>query len=314
MKSALSTKLNGNRNGLSYMTIRKRKQLITIILFLLPALLVYGTYNTYGIIRTFYYSLMDWTGLSPRMHFIGFENYINLVKDPHIWFSLKNNLILVVVSITFQISFGLILALIVNSKIKGANFFRTIYFIPMLLSTVATGIIWLLLLDPYYGLINKLFVVFGATSFLHKSWLGDPKTAMATVLFVVCWQYTPQYMILLRAGLSGIPEEINEAATIDGATGFQLFRSITLPLLFPTMKMSATLSLVGSLKYFDLVYVMTGGGPNGVTDVMATYMYKKGFEASNMGYASTVAAFMLIVTLIMVTVMQYSTKKREDII
>ncbi|MHB8063229.1 MAG: carbohydrate ABC transporter permease, partial [Ruminiclostridium sp.] len=257
---------------------RAIKQRITIVLFLLPALLVYGTYNIYGIFRTFYYSFMKWTGLSPKMTFIGLKNYIDLVTDSNIWFALKNNLILVVVSVVVQISFGLILALIVNSKIRGSKLFRTIYFMPMLLSTVATGIIWLLMFDPYYGLINQVFVSLGFKSLEHMAWIGDSKTAMIAVLFVVCWQYIPQYMILLRAGLTNIAEEINEAATIDGANKFQLFKSITLPLLAPTIKTSAILSLVGSLKYFDLVYVMTGGGPNGVTEVMATYMYKNGFE------------------------------------
>jgi raffinose/stachyose/melibiose transport system permease protein len=288
------------------------KERITIILFLLPALLVYGTYNIYGIFRTFYYSFMKWTGLSPKMTFIGFKNYIDLFTDSNVWFALRNNLILVVVSIVVQISFGLILALIVNSKIKGSKLFRTIYFMPMLLSTVATGIIWLLMFDPYYGLINQVLIKVGFKSLEHMAWIGDYRTAMVAVLFVVCWQYIPQYMILLRAGLTNIAEEINEAATIDGANKFQLFKSITLPLLAPTIKTSAVLSLVGSLKYFDLVYIMTGGGPNGKTEVLATYMYKNGFESSNMGYASSVAAFMFIVSLIMVVIFQIGTRRKEE--
>ena len=290
---------------------RMRKNRITVFLFLLPALLVYGVYNVYGIFRTFIFSTMEWTGLSPQMNFTGLENYVRLVQDTMVWHSLLNNLILVVVSIVFQLSFGLILALIINSKIRGAKFLRTVYFMPMLLSTVATGILWILMFDPYFGLVNQLLGGMGLQS-LQQVWLGDEKTAFGTVLFVICWQYIPQYMILIRAGMTNIPEEVYEAATIDGAGSWQKFAKITLPLLAPTLRTSAVLSLVGSLKYFDLMYIMTGGGPNGATELMATYMYKKGFVESNMGYASTIAVFMFVVSLIMVVIFQYGTRKKEE--
>lgn len=290
---------------------RMRRNRIVIFLFLLPALLVYGFYNVYGIIRTFIYSTMKWSGISPQMDFIGLGNYEKLVKDVHVWHALGNNLILVAVSIVFQLSFGLMLAVIINSNIHGRKFLRTIYFMPMLLSTVATGILWVLMFDPYYGLVNQLLGVVGLES-LQQAWLGQPNTAMGTVLFVVCWQFIPQYMILISAGMANISEDVYEAATIDGANKFQQFRSITLPLLAPTLRISAVLALVGSLKYFDLVYVMTGGGPDGVTDVLATYMYKKGFVESDLGYGSTIATFMFMVSLIMVVIFQVVTRKKEE--
>ncbi len=294
-------------------TMRKKRSnlnRLTVFLFLLPALSVYGLYNVYGIIRTFIYSTMKWTGLSPQMTFIGLANYEKLVADSNVWHALGNNMILVVVSIVVQLSFGFILALIINSQIRGVKFLRTIYFMPMLLSTIATGILWILMMDPYFGLINQLFGTIGLET-LQRAWLGESSTAMGSVLFVVCWQYIPQYMILLSAGMSNIPEEVYEAATIDGANKFQKVIKITLPLLLPTIRISAVLSLVGSLKYFDLIYVMTGGGPNGLTDVLATYMYKKGFVESDMGYASTIAAFMFFVSLIMVIVFQFISRRKE---
>lgn len=290
---------------------RARRNRITVFLFLLPALFVYGMYNVYGIVRTFIYSTMEWTGLSPRMTFIGLENYATLIGDSKVWHALGNNLILVVVSIIVQLSFGLILALIINSRIRGRKFLRTVYFMPMLLSTVATGILWILMYDPYFGLVNQLLAAVGLDSLQHV-WLGEANTVMGSVLFVICWQYIPQYMILISAGMSNIPEDVYEAATIDGANKFQQFKNITLPLLAPTLRISAVLSLVGSLKYFDLIYVMTGGGPNGQTDVMATYMYKKGFVESDMGYASTIAAFMFFVSLTMVVLFQMFTRKKEE--
>lgn len=300
--------------GAQHIALRKKrawKNRLTVFLFLLPALFVYGLYNVYGIIRTFIYSTMKWTGLSPRMTFIALDNYAKLVADSNVWHALGNNLILVVVSIVVQLSFGLMLALIINSRLRGIKIFRTIYFMPMLLSTVATGILWILMFDPYFGLVNQLMETVGLGAYT-QAWLGQSNTAMGSILFVVCWQYVPQYMILISAGMSNISEDVYEAATIDGANKFQQLMKITIPLLMPTLRISAVLSLVGSLKYFDLVYVMTGGGPNGVTEVMATYMYKKGFVESDMGYASTVAAFMFIVSLVMVSIFQFVSRKKEE--
>lgn len=303
-----------NSDKLSSSSLRKKRifrNRIVIFLFLLPALVIYSFYNLYGIIRTFIYSTMKWSGLSPEMDFIGLANYQTLIKDSHVWHALGNNLILVTVSIIFQISFGLILAVIINSKIRGRKLFRTIYFMPMLLSTVATGILWVLMFDPYYGLVNQLLGIVGLSS-LQQAWIGQTSTAMGAVLFVVCWQYIPQYMILISAGMANISEDVYEAATIDGANKLQQFKSITLPLLAPTLRISAVLALVGSLKYFDLIYVMTEGGPDGVTDVLATYMYKKGFVESNLGYGSTIATFMFIVSLVMVGIFQIASRKKEE--
>jgi raffinose/stachyose/melibiose transport system permease protein len=135
---------------------------------------------------------------------------------------------------------------------------------------------------------------------------------MFSVLFVICWQYTPQYMILLRAGMTTIPDELYEAATIDGAGRWQQFWAMTLPLLSNTIKTSAVLSIVGSLKYFDLIWIMTGGGPNGYSELMATYMYKKAFAEDRMGYASTVASCMVIISFIVIVIFQFITRSREE--
>ena len=290
--------------------VRKRKNALMALAFLLPALLIYGLFNGYSVVMTLYYSLMSWTGISQSMNFIGLSNYIKLLQGgSDIWRALGNNLLLVVVSLAVQLPFGLILALIINAKIAGMRFFRTVFFMPMLLSTVATGILWNLMYDPNFGLINKVLQQLGLGS-LARPWIGSSQLAIWAVMFVICWQYTPQYMILLRAGLTNIPEDLYEAAKIDGASGWRQFLSITLPMLSPTIKTSATLSLVGSLKYFDLIYVLTGG--NQKTDVMATYMYKRGFQEFNMGYASSVAGFMFLISLVCVAVFQSATSKGQE--
>lgn len=285
---------------------RKRKffNVLTVLLFLFPASLFYGTYNVYGTIMTFYYSTLKWTGIGKNASFVGFQNFQRLLADPSLWHALKNNIILVIVSICTQIPLGLILALIINSGIKGAKFVRTVYFMPMLLSTVAIGILWALMYDPNFGAVNAFMDVIGLKS-LKTGWLGNEKTALGSILVTICWQFTPLYMILMKAGLTNIPGELYESAYIDGASPWSAFWRITLPLMMNTIKSASILSLVGSLKYFDLIYVMTGGGPNGASELMATYMYKKGFVEFDIGYGSSIAAFMFFISLFMVSAAQY---------
>jgi len=297
------------KSGMKIDRKARMKHLLVVLLFLAPALIIYSIFNIYGVVMTFYYSTLKWAGISANSTNVGFANFFRLAGDPMLWHSLGNNLILVVVSIGVQLPFGLIMALLINAKIRGAKFFRTVYFMPMLLSTVATGILWSLIYDPNFGILNAVLDGIGL-GILKKGWLGLESTAMAAVLVTICWQYTPMYMILMKAGLTNIPEELYESARIDGAGNWKSFWSITLPLMYETIKISAILSLVGSLKYFDLIYVMTGGGPSGATELMATYMYKKGFVEFDMGYGSSVAAFMFVVALGLTLAVQYATRRR----
>ena len=307
--------LKGREAILTASIARKRKREgngFSVFLFLLPALAVYGTYTLYGIVKTFQYSTLNWSGVGPasKAASVGFANFARLMRDGNFWHALQNNLLLVVVSVVFQLGLGMVLALIINTGLKGVRFFRAVYFMPLLLSTVATGILWQLLYDPYSGLFNGILNFISPNERL--SWLGSEKVVMFAVLFVICWQYIPQYMILLRAGLTNIPEEIYEAATIDGASKWQQFWLMTLPLLSGTIKTSAVLSIVGSLKYFDLFWIMTGGGPNGYSELMATYMYKKAFQEDMMGYASAIAACMVIISFIVIVIVQLMTRSREE--
>lgn len=285
----------------------KGKKIGIVILFVLPALFFYGTFNVIGIIRTFYYSFMEWKGISANMDFIGLNNYIELLSDSYFWSSLKNNLILVIVSLAIQMPGALMLAVLINKEKKGTRFFRTIFFMPMLLSTVATGIMWILFYDPYFGLMNNFLKNMGLQSIAFLT----GKTALPSILFVICWQFIPFYMIILKAGMTNIPADVYESAKIDGANGVQCFFKITLPLLMPTIRSSAVLQLVGSLKYFDLFYVMMGGAPNASTELMATYMFKKGFTEFRMGYASAVAGSMFIISFVIACLFLVITNKKE---
>ncbi|NDL68401.1 ABC transporter permease subunit [Anaerotalea alkaliphila] len=286
----------------------KNKKLLLVLLFVAPALFFYGTFNLIGIARTFYYSFMEWRGISAAKTFIGLGNYATLMQDGMVWNALKNNVILVVVSVFIQLPAALLLALLINTKIKGNKLFRTVFFMPMLLSTVATGIMWLLFYDPNFGLLSILARSMGlevSTAFLQGS------TALPAILFVICWQFIPFYMVIIRAGITNIPEELYEASKIDGANTWRSFLSITLPLLAPTLRSAAILQLVGSLKYFDLFYIMMGGSPNASTELLATYMYKKGFSEFQMGYASAIAMFMFAISFVVACVFLYMTKTKE---
>lgn len=275
---------------------RKFEDGTIITLFLAPALIIYLIYVVYSILMTFYYSLLEWSGITAS-EFVGLANYIQLINDGIFWQSLKNNLILVVMSVVTQLPLGLIMALLLFSPIKGMRIFRTVYFMPFLMSTVAIGLLFVFVLDPNFGLVNNFLGSIGLES-LQRGWLGEADTAFWSIVGVISWQFAPFYMILFRAALVGIPEELYEAAAIDGVNKWQNFIHVTLPLLMPTIITSSILAIIGSLKYFDLIYVMTGGGPNHATELMATYMYKQAFTNFNMGYGSTISFGMFIVALI----------------
>lgn len=290
-------------------TIKKIRNTFLLLMFVMPALFFYGTFNLLGIGKTFYYSTMEWKGISANKTFIGLSNYLAVANDMVFWNALKNNVILVFVSTFVQLPGALILALLLNSKIRFTRFFRTVFFMPMLLSTVATGIMWILFYDPNFGLFAKMVRSLGlswSTAFLQG------KTALPSILLVICWQFIPFYMIIIRAGLSNIAEELYEAARIDGANEWQCFKCITIPMIMPTLRSSAVLQLVGSLKYFDLFFVMMGGAPNAGTELMATYMYKKGFTEFQMGYASTIASYMFLICFVFACVFMYITRGKEE--
>ncbi|TVY09027.1 carbohydrate ABC transporter permease [Paenibacillus cremeus] len=289
----------------------KHRNTAFIVGFIGPALLIYLTYVIFPIFSTFYYSMFHWSGIQSEKTFIFLDNYLKLMADSVFWKTVVNNLLLVVVSIVTQLPLGLGMALLLMAPIRGVRLFRTIYFMPLLMSTVALGILWTFIYDPTMGIINQALELLGLRSW-QMGWLGDSKTAFIAVAVTICWQFTPFYMILFRAAIAGISEEIYESAKIDGCSGWKQFWHITLPLLKPTIVTSSVLSVIGSLKYFDLIYVMTEGGPNSSTELMATYMYKQAFTKFNMGYASTISFTMFVISLIVAIFILTADKNRAQ--
>lgn len=285
-KDSVQIVRTGKRKGLNV------GRMLTILLFISPALIFYGIYNVYAISQTVFFSFLDWNGVASE-GWAGLNNWKELFRDANVWSALKNNLILVFTSIGVQLPCATILALILNSKIKGGKIFRTIWFLPQLISTSATGILWVLIYDPNFGILSATLKAFGLGG-LIRGWLGDVKYALPSVLVVICWTCIPFYMILIKAGLTNISEELIESAKLDGANSWQCFWKVTFPLLLPTLRTSALLNIVGSLKYFDLIWIMTNGGPNGASELVATYLYKRGIQGWNMGYASAIASFLFL--------------------
>ncbi|WP_394172347.1 carbohydrate ABC transporter permease [Guptibacillus hwajinpoensis] len=288
---------------------RNVRKAVTIGLFTAPALIVYLVYVVYPILSTLSYSFYSWDGTSDKT-FIGFDNYIQLFNDTIFWTSLTNNVWVVLTSVFVQIPLGMIMALMLFAPIRGIRLFSSVYFLPFLMSTVAIGLLWVYMFDPINGIINQLVNVLG---FENVAWLSDDNTAMIAILLVVVWQFSPFYMILFKAAMVGIAEELYESAQIDGANSWQKFFHITLPLLMPTIVSSSILAIVGSLKAFDIFYIMTGGGPNHATELMGTYMFKQAFINFNMGYASAIAFIMFLIALVvtvLIQVVDYNRKKK----
>lgn len=289
--------------------LRQRNTRRVAALFLAPVAILMAIYVIYPIIDTFITSTYQWNGISAEKTFIGFKNWQTLLADSNFWIAFRNNLEIMVLSICIQIPIGLALATFLDFGGKKLTIFKVIWFIPLLMSSVAIGFLFNYALATNGGLVSTISGWFGGG---NVDLLGNPKTALLTVIMVICWQFTPFYMVYFMAAFTNIPFDVFEAARIDGATRGQYFWKIAFPLLVPSMKSAAILSMVGSLKYFDLIYVMTGGGPGTSTELMATYMYKQSFSVFNMGYGSAVAGGMFIlISVVSLITMKLLNGKEE---
>lgn len=295
--------------GISLLEMRQRNTRKVAALFLAPLTILLIVFILYPIIDTFITSGYQWNGISSAKEFIGFENWKTLLTDKNFWIAFRNNLVIMVLSIVIQIPIGLALATFLDFGGKKLTIFKVIWFVPLLMSSVAIGFLFTYALATNGGIVSTISGWFGGGNI---DLLGNPKTALLTVIIVICWQFTPFYMVYFMAAFTNIPYDVFEAARIDGATRGQYFWRIALPLLVPSMKSAAILSMVGSLKYFDLIYVMTGGGPGTSTELMATYMYKQSFKNFNMGYGSAVAGGMFILISMVALITMKLLKGKEE--
>lgn len=253
-------------------------------------------------------SLMEWNGsANTPMEFVGLKNFIKLFGESGFIISLKNTLFYAVFTVPLTLGASLVTAILLNKKIKGMTIFRTAFFFPYIASIIAVGAVWNMLFQPEYGPINDLLRMLGVQN--PPGWVTSTDWAMWAVIIVSVWKYVGYYMLVYLAGLQGIPAELYEAASIDGANGWQKFKSITLPMLRPTTFFVSVMLTIQCFKIFDLIYVMTQGGPGRSTNVLVYFIYNKAFVSSKFGYASA-ASMILFAIVLVVTLIQFRGQKK----
>ncbi len=278
-------------------------------LFMLPALALYALFVLFPIVQAARFSLYDWNGLEPLDQFIGLANFERALTDPVFLGAVSHNAFIVLMSLAVQIPFALGLALMLNRHFRGRAILRLIFFAPYVIAEVITAIVWSLILQPN-GLAEHFLTAIGLESAYHP-WLADPDTVLVALFFIITWKYFGFHMILLLAGLQGIPREVDDAAAIDGASRWQAIRYVTLPLLGPTIRVSVFLSIIGALQLFDLVWVTTRGGPVNASNTMAVYMFDRGFVRFQFGYGSAVAVILFLICFVLALAYQRWVMRRD---
>lgn len=290
---------------------RRFRLQLTPYMFILPALLFYVVFMFLPILATIVISFADWNGISlAQIEWVNVQNYLDLAEDPVFWQALTNNFILMVVGVPLNVAVSLFLAVLLEQGLRGSNFFRGVFFVPTIISMVVVGVVFTLILSPSLGLVNPLLEQIGLGDYA-RAWLGDPDTALYTVMLADLWKNFGLTMFLFVAGLKGIDQELYEAAIVDGASSWQSFWQITLPVLRPVLYMVIILTSIGSLKTFEMVYVMTFGGPNHASEVLQTWMYFNGFKFNKLGYGSAMANVILMITLAL-TIVQLRVFRADE--
>ena len=274
-------------------SIRSNKY--TILLFVAVPLLIYVFFALIPILYNIYISLFDTNLLTPGK-FVGLKNYARLLKDTTFLRALRNNIFLVIGSLAAHMGLGLFFANAIFQKVKGSKFFQSVFFLPSVICGVAVGLIWTFVYHGNYGLLNAFLKLIGQGD-LQQVWLSNKNLALICIIVVVMWQWVGYHVVIQLAAMRNIPQELYEAAQLDGASEWQQFKNITVPLIRPILKVDAVLIITGALKYYDLVAVMTNGGPNHATEVMSTYMYYEAFNVLKFGYSSAIGVVLLILCM-----------------
>ncbi|MGO2847164.1 MAG: carbohydrate ABC transporter permease [Microbacterium gubbeenense] len=276
-----------------------------------PGILVFVTFVILPVLMAAFYGFFKWKGFGFPDDFVGFENYLLILKDTTFREAVGHNLFIVVASLILQGPLAILFALLMNQRMRGRSLIRVLIFVPYVISEVVVGTGWSLMLRDT-GALNSMLEKLGLES-LVQSWIADPSVAMGTLMFIISWKYIGFAVILMLAGLQSIPEELYEAASIDGASFWQTQWRITLPLLGPTIRIWAFLSIIGSLQLFDLVNIIWGQyvAATAGTSTMATYMYQNGHLAGNYGFGSAVAVLLFLISLVIALVYQRFALRRD---
>ncbi|MFQ5910217.1 MAG: carbohydrate ABC transporter permease [Thermoplasmata archaeon] len=280
------------------------------LLFLLPSIVLVGYFIYVALVWNVIASLSDWVGIRPSYNVIGFRHYTELFQDPVFWISLKNGVLLLLIFVPGALFAGLFLAILLDLKVRAEGVFRTIYLLPFALSLVVTGAVWAWMYSPRVGVINSILTQAGLGS-LAGRWITDPNMAMYYVILALIWQFAGYTMLIFLAGIRSVPEFQIAAARVSGASSFQIYRHVVIPQLKYPAFLAFTLLAVIAIKTFDLVYVMTGGGPAGyATYVLALMMYVEAFGYTKFAYGAAIGNVLLILAMVVVIPYLYLTFRR----
>ncbi|BBI36518.1 carbohydrate ABC transporter permease [Cohnella abietis] len=278
--------------------------------FLMPAFIIFTLFLVFPVISSFYYSMTDWNGLDSTMEFIGLDNFQRMFQDKAVWSGLKNTFIIALLVTVFQNVIGLLLALGLQGTGRINRVMRVWFLFPALLSPLAIGYIWSYMYNPLFGVINSILEFIGLSDWT-QDWLGDKKLAIYSVIFANIWQWVAFSMIIYVAGLQSIPRDMYEASNIDGAGALSRFKHITFPLIAPAFTVNMVVTMIVGLKLFDILFVMTNGGPGGATENLALMLYRQAFGMNQMGYANAIAILMFVIILIFSLIQVTLLRRRE---
>ena len=285
---------------------RERKNILTGVLFLLPNIIGFAVLMFIPIIMSLVISFTDWDGFK-KINFVGLSNYIKLFSDEGFIISFKNTIFFTLVFVPVTLGIALLVAIALNSGIWGMKFYRTAFFIPYITSTIAVAVVWQLIFHPTMGPINSFLISIGIES--PPKWLASSQWAMVSVIITSVWKNIGYYAVIFLAGLQGVPTELYEASSLDGANGWKKFIYITIPTLSPIIFFATIIAMINSFKVFDMVYSLTDGGPGRSTNVLVYTIYTEAFKKYNFGYSSAMAYALLSIILV-VTIIQFRGQKK----
>jgi ABC-type sugar transport system permease subunit len=280
------------------MTVLRSKRIWTAVFLAVP-LILYVVIVVVPLLTSFYFSLTDWNGFSRTYNFIEFANFQKIRTDPLFLNAIQNTIVWMIAAVVIPTTLGLAIALVLNQGMRFSNFFKSLFYLPICLSLAVIGQVWIWIYHPDWGLLNLMLDFFKIEA-VTRAWLSNPDTALTSVIAAWSWQQIGLAMVIFLAGLTAIPSELTEAAKIDGADYWQGLRFVIVPLLAPATVVVVALAIINSLKSFDIVYIMTGGGPFHSSDTLAMFMYTESFKKYYMGYGSAIAVVLFIIALVVI--------------
>ncbi len=294
------------------MNLQKARNVLGNYVFVIPAALLFFTFSLYPFFKVFQLSITNWDGISPNMNYIGLANFKDLFFDnPTFWLSMKNAFYVTFLALAIQNLLALFLALICDRDIRGGNVYRVIFYLPPVLSGIVVGLIWNWIYDGNYGLLNH-FLSFIGLGDLSRAWLSDSKTALICVAIIHMWKGFGWGFVILLAGLQSIPRDLYEAARVDGANSWVVFKNITAPLMIPVFVLVSILTILGTMQIFDIIIATTGGGPGYHTEVPITRIVSTMIGSSKFGYACAMGVtFGLILLAISMVQIRVSKAMRQ---